>query len=120
MKEEHSVYWSDVFWPFLLYMCAIEVEEEASSTAVWERVVPHTAREHPYIGKHILADVILCRVLMRQKNGWYPEVVLLTVVFFNSSFTALLFQNTTVFELVTPYLSFSFKIRLNYAFFQKK
>ena len=31
----------------------------------------------------------------RKNNGWYPEVVFLTVVFSNSTVTAVLFKNTT-------------------------
>ena len=58
------------------------------------------------IFKHILlryADIL-------QHSGWYPEVVFLTVVFSNSIFIAVLFQNTTVFETCnTLYLSFSLK-----------
>ena len=55
----------------------------------------------PYVLKDVISSCSI--ILVSLDNGWYPEVVFLTVVLFNSSVTAVLFPNAIVFlKLVIP------------------
>ena len=43
-------------------------------------------------------------VSSQEYNGWYPEVMFLTIEFFNSTVSAALIPNTSVFETFdTPF-----------------